>query len=446
MAAAGATEGVVAGRAGRDRTGRAGRKALRTLAVVLAAPLIAGLLAGCGSSLVKSALVAHTVQEDAHNAYLVMNIARAHERMPMHFTQVNSVRVAPGGLGLGVFSLELDVPFGAAAQPAYRLSPAIQGASAVDSVSLTSQEFFRGITSPVEPSLLAYFLDQGWPQSLVLHLFVRAIEFYDAEGNTHHRVENTPFGASFRDFQAIVADAAQCELTQSGKTRYAFVSGILPAGEATDVKAIAAAKTAGLELVAVNADGTIDDSDRSPLRRLAIVSSDTLLAIAAAPGRPDSPCTRGFLDPTTGRRVASLVAAKTRASGHDGRAAGTEDSGFKDVGLVLRSPEAMIYYLGEIARYQNGRRAGGETRLATIPIDSERQAVLFRLVCCESLRDAAIAVDYRAKTFSVPRFAVDPATGLEDRSLQALSLLSLVFALQNKATEAPFIRNVRVVP
>ena len=65
MAAAGATEGVFAGRAGRDRTGRAGRKALRTLAVMLAAPLIAGLLAGCGSSLVKSALVAHTVQEDA---------------------------------------------------------------------------------------------------------------------------------------------------------------------------------------------------------------------------------------------------------------------------------------------------------------------------------------------------------------------------------------------
>ncbi|WEF31366.1 hypothetical protein [Pseudoduganella chitinolytica] len=50
------------------------------------------LLAGCAGPLTQSAITSNLVQEDAHNAYLVLNIARAYERMPMHFTQVNMVR------------------------------------------------------------------------------------------------------------------------------------------------------------------------------------------------------------------------------------------------------------------------------------------------------------------------------------------------------------------
>ena len=68
-------------------------------------------LAGCASTgqLANTAVKANVAQEQAHNELLVLNILRAYERKPMHFTQISAVRLSPG-IGNPTFSL--SIPFG----------------------------------------------------------------------------------------------------------------------------------------------------------------------------------------------------------------------------------------------------------------------------------------------------------------------------------------------
>ena len=79
---------------------------------------------------------------------------------------------------------------------------------------LNSQEFMRGITQPVPPSTMLYYLDQGWPQQLVLHMFVRSIEFYDALGTRcSRRITSLKTMISFFDSRQFLMTFGNVNLT-----------------------------------------------------------------------------------------------------------------------------------------------------------------------------------------------------------------------------------------
>ncbi|MBB3223062.1 hypothetical protein [Pseudoduganella umbonata] len=470
----------------------------------VAATVSAALLAGCSGPLVRSAITSNIVQEDAHNAYLVLNIARAHERMPMHFTQVNAVRASPGGGGLGTPIVGLDIPFGGAAAPYYALRPTLESASAVDTVSLVSQEFMNGLTTPVDARLMTYFASQGWPLPILLYMFVGAVETYDSHGNLLHNLVNSPRNETFPAFGALVDVVAGCRLVLSESTSHEFFGEPFPAERLADVGVITTAKNAGLVPVEVDAEGrqlaaepgtrkagapryyrlaqvtreagvkldsygsgksgiagaadcAIDGNAvqaavaDAPADAPAALSADSGTASAAGPAEPPvadtlkqigkalSTLSISVGGPGDKRRPQDKPAdPKTPAP----RAAAGPD--IAEARLVLRSTQSMMYYLGELSRYQNATDA---TRIEPVAmrIGRHRQAYLFRMQCCQPAPGAAVAVNYRDKHFSVPPYAESAGTGREDRSVQTLALLSLVYTLQNRSAAPPAVSNVRVL-
>jgi hypothetical protein len=103
--------------------------------------------------------------------------------------------------------------------------------------------------------------------------------------------------------------------------------------------------------------------------------------------------------------------------------------------LVLRSPEAMVYYLGEVVRWQNLNRRpllfpDGPTR--------ERDFMLFDMPTSEPDR-TVLKFDYQGETYHVPPYAAG------NRTVHVLSLMTQIIGLQNRGTTSPATANVRIV-
>ncbi|WP_119156203.1 hypothetical protein [Caldimonas tepidiphila] len=409
-----------------------------------AAAVALALLAGCASTeqVAGAAVRTNLVQEQAHNQMLVLNVLRAYERKPMHFTQVTTVRLPPA---FGNAGLSLGLPFGGDAASVYSLGPSFNVQHSVDTAVLNTQEFMRGVTTPVPVSLMLYFLDQGWPPQLVLHMFVRGVEFYEGQDITPiERVTNYPENRSeFERFQRVLGDLRRCDFEPRKQYEHVFYSAILDGSEFKKLPEMAAVKSAGLVPVPVDRDGkaTTDEKQQVGLR-FAAVTQTLGFDLKNRPGGGE---------PCEGLRASSWrVPTKTLTTRADPQA---QDPKARSVRLLIRSPEAMIYYLGEIARAQlhgqftdaSPQRLPVEPGFPSIgPLPDEGAAqrpppeTLFELK--EGVvENAALTLEYGGKTYSIP-----PST-LHNRSMHVLWLLSQILALQNKGTDLPSTPNVRLI-
>ncbi|WEF31367.1 hypothetical protein [Pseudoduganella chitinolytica] len=341
----------------------------------------------------------------------------------------------------------------------------------MDTTSLMSQEFMRGLTTPVDARLLAYFASQGWPLPILLNLFVGAVETYDSQGNLLHNLVNSPRNETFAVFGALIDTIAGCRLVLSESSSYEYFGERFPAEKLSDVMLLTTVKNAGLVPVQVGDDGTVATASASGKRvyRLAQVNREAGVKLdasgagasgyeAAGNCAVDAP-TQGVAGSQTeldtlqriGKALATLsisvAGGGEKAPKPAKKPAGAAPKAAPEIAearLVLRSTQSMIYYLGELSRYQN---ATGPEHVApvTIRTGKDRYGHFFRLRCCEKMPDAAVSVAYRGKQFNVAQYDEHPRGEPEDRSVQTLALLSLVYTLQNRSNEAPGISNVRVL-
>lgn len=441
-------------------------RAPRRLPALLVAASCA-LLAGCATQeQVADAIVdANVAQEMAANRLMLLNIVRAKHRHPMHFVRIGAIRMPPG-LGNGTFTL--PIPFGPDRSQAYSLGTQFGQSYGIDSAVQDSQEFMQGVTAPVTPSLLGYYLDQGWPQSLVLHIFVKSIEVFRQDPGKDpvrvSRVENYPLNPkAFRAFRETVESLEPCRFMFSAKPSVSPYGPKLPAGQFSDLKALAELGKAGIAFTPVDSAGKVTDTLTASEYRLARVDKDLHFALAhkgqqkcegvripedeaGAPGDAGAK-SGGTLVPMKSVQLMSGVVEQD----HGPKLAESRPASSAAVGTVtyhaslsLRSPEAMLYYLGEIVRRQflPAGEGGGEVYLGPNGWDmagaSTANRVLFRLQS-PAPPQAPFAVTYLGRTYAL-------GEGSEvDRSTQALWLVAQVLALQNKGTVAPATTNVRVV-
>lgn len=115
--------------------------------------------------------------EQVENRMLLKNVVRASKRMPLHFTRIADVK---GSLNTTASTGSFALPsLGAnGTGEAYSAAPSFSTSSSPSYTMqvLASEEFFKGIMTPVNIETMRFFVDQGWPIPILMFLFVERID------------------------------------------------------------------------------------------------------------------------------------------------------------------------------------------------------------------------------------------------------------------------------
>ena len=133
------------------------------------------LTAGCTFSqdIAEQAVAYNFALEKASNELLLLNVVRAAKRRPMHFTRISQIR---GNLSLQVGGA-LILPFSGNSPSDYIFSPsaAYRNNPTFDVAVLNSQEFMRAIITPIPMKSVEFYWNSGWPRDVLLHMFIERI-------------------------------------------------------------------------------------------------------------------------------------------------------------------------------------------------------------------------------------------------------------------------------
>jgi hypothetical protein len=389
--------------------------------------------AGCATQqeIAEQKVKSNLAVEEAHNQLLLLNVARALNRRPMYFTRFQALR---GPMGLGSTAATLPLPFGPDFnQQIYNLSltHAFDKPS-FDVQIMDTQKFLQGITKPAAPKTLLYYLDQGWPQQMVLHLFIREVEFVNDEGKVTESVINYPPNKEeFAKFQKLLKDLHGCDIAAGSVSSKVPYGPVLPLATVNNLQHLVQMKTADLTLAPVDANNQEIPKGSSVAvagyQLMKVTEVTTFKPIASA--RPDAP--------------ACLLPRRSSQSSSPAEKLGilsekrTEPAGPEYVRFVIRSPEAMLYYLGELARAQSGPNDVQRIPVGAPRVEAQDQ-ILFQVLRGRDAEAAkpAVKVVYEGETYVVPQDA--------GRSTHVLSLVSQILNLQNEGAEVPSTATVRV--
>jgi len=158
---------------------------------------LAAFLSGCGLSnpLLKSEIVSFDdVIENATDKLLVLNILRARDQAPLHFLALPSLRQLMTQNN-SISLLELTGPKNSSTQRSTAtLGASLQFSPSFDLNHVFTKEFITGMTSPIEPKYVKYWLDRGFDPRIVMLLFFSTAEItYTSNGiRKLDRITNTP--------------------------------------------------------------------------------------------------------------------------------------------------------------------------------------------------------------------------------------------------------------
>jgi hypothetical protein len=167
----------------------------RTLTIALAI-----LLSGCGfgSVVIKSeSLSFGDVIEETTNKLLVLNLLRARDKAPLHFADIPVIRESvqqTASMSWLQFLGRLRVPTQVSDSQTFGAS--IQMTPSFEITHLHSKDFITGISSPIDPKVVKYWLDRGLDRRLALLLFFSAVEITETQSEkgpvSTIRINNSP--------------------------------------------------------------------------------------------------------------------------------------------------------------------------------------------------------------------------------------------------------------
>lgn len=181
------------------------------------------------------------------NELTLLNILRAREDLPLHYTQINRLTgtfTIKGTAGINDAIREAattgtnQTVTTTSASPSTAVTVTRQIAEGVDVITpsiggevsinpsldvavLDNQKFYQGITAAIPFSTLQNYLSQGYDEALLLTLFIERIDFKDAEGPDKGNIRFSWANHDPKNSK-IFADNIQCyELTAQTETRSA---------------------------------------------------------------------------------------------------------------------------------------------------------------------------------------------------------------------------------
>jgi hypothetical protein len=440
------------------------------------AALAAGvLLSACSTQghLADELTTFNEAQQKGTSQLILLNILRARERQPLAYSHFDVLR---GGIS-GNASTALGVPFGPGAgsvstntfATVLGLSPGISQ----DVKPQDDQDFYRGILTPLSPETWALYQDQNWAPDLLFHMFVEYIKlsrgdfdtvFQDTDALCHQHADIGDVAGSCSDLGqktsqiSALPGCAPDTYLQNGKTVLQLLND--PGDRCRQLQYDAL--TQAITILGFHIAQTTTKTDVGPaLPAPALHNTQWPFAlkgsnveIAGSGGgyqfravSKDFVVTLGNL-PCAG--AATIAVAATSEIGSAIRSLQTQDKAAHgvlhecegrhplEIAITTRSPDGMLYYMGEVARALLPLGPAQPSQTVMLRGDNGRPEALMSLVQGNA-DDPAVRVTYHGTTYSVPR-------GGDHVTMQAFELLGQVFALYNRASTTPSTTAVTVVP
>lgn len=402
---------------------------IQLAARLLSAALLCAALAACSYNerIADHAVDYNKTVEEMNNSLLLLNILRAKDRQPMHFTALTQVL---GRLTLkSTGSLGLRIPFGGPSAgnifpltPEFELSETSSPSFTV--ATLDKQDFMKGILSPIERSVLKFYLNQRWPTEVLLYLFIHKVDRAEPEPS----LENAPdpkhiveFG-KFQKWIEEIGDEIKFETSKTGRP----IGPKLILNEKSGLKQLVEAEKADLRLVGI-------PKDNPTHYRLCKIAKTLVLCIGECEKQDtiQEDCEKKKKTGGTQESTASAMGPDDS----DDKASFVKDGEFT-AKAHLRSVQGILFYLGEVLRYQTdtGKKIkidGGETVLFDLTTNKEEDV---------DPDQPIISVDYNNNTWYVP--TKDKKGG---RTKTVLALVLQLLGLHKSSKELPTTTAVETV-
>jgi hypothetical protein len=432
-------------------------------------------LSGCGTEVhVADELTTFNEAQQKGTAQLVLlNILRARERQPLAYSHFDVLRGGISGSG----SAGLSVPFGpGAAANALATGIGVTPGISQDVKPQDDQDFYRGILTPLSAETWALYQDQDWDPDLLFHLFVEDIKLTKDDFDTVGRAT----ADLCREHADVSGVAGACSDLARTNAAIAGMSGCTTDTYLVNGKPLLKlmndpgdrcrqleydALTQSLTILGFHIAEETSRSDVGPAMA-ATAFKDTQWPFALKGSNIEITGSGGTYQFKTVSKdfavvlsnmpcpgAANIAVAATSEIGSQIRAMSAEDKAFiaahgmpqgcehrpgLQIGITTRSPDGMLYYMGEVARAELPLDPARTPNTVLLRGDDGKQTALLMLTAGD-IPDPAVRVTYRGTTYSVPRAG-------NHVTMQAFELLEQVFALYNRASSAPSTTAVTVVP
>jgi hypothetical protein len=464
---------------------------------------VAVLATGCVThrDLARSSVQFNRAVEQGQNQMLLLNVVRASKHRPMYITSFSKVT------GSNSASVTLGATDGGAstAGGTFGFNPTY------DVPVLDSQEFMNGFLAPVKSGVAAYYWDQDWPQELLLHLLVQKVVVRVEVLNTG-RVHNYYYW-NHPDKNDNIAGQELCKLEKFTR----WVNHFVTVGNPGFNRSVSS--PAGPEHSTISVAETLslfkEGYDLAPVAgsarfRVVRPSQEYVFQVA---GQPSARVKIEAARQIAMQEIADWARASTswrcnpyeietyrvdRASPEELRDCGSSDS--EDAGddelsqreqessvistpsetyinqkskkcektsidIYIRSPEAVLYYLGQLARVEKSGR------MPRICIGDRLQPLFVAREVAPDCLLGIVTAKYDEDWYTIPKEGEEPVpdplcapaarksvlNGVPStlfakelacesgRSMQALSLLTQLINLQKSSKDLPTTGTVRVV-
>jgi hypothetical protein len=382
---------------------------------------LAGVLAGC-AMLPKERIASSTtdynlVVEKVQNEMLLLNVVRASKRRPLYFTGFNLLR---GSLSYNFQTGNLTIPFGkigTGLDGSYSIAPSVSYSTSpsFDLMVWDTKEFTEGMMTPVSVDTVYYYLYKlGWPREMLLHLLVERMELFNNDDKLEVYENDPDNREKFEKFQAKLRDLLKCRFV--GRERSEPVGPRLQAKDIHDLQQLIEVHKAGLVLTSV-VDGNNEYYQLSSKKNEYFYN-----------------CGAENKSEVSTYQISDAKSNNPPISDHDKR-------GYR---FFFRSPEGILYYLGEILRTE-----ADKGYVPMIQVCESKPPVPLFVVNKSSTSDhtSVVSVDYEGSKYSIP---ASPATGADtgcsgDRSMHVLTFVSQLIAGQRAGMNVPVTGAVTAV-
>jgi hypothetical protein len=390
------------------------------------------LLASCDGFVDRISPRASTYNAEAHNSQMsgvLLNVVRASERHPLEFTAIVNATggaQASAALGLGATRVGLTVPFGLDSVRTFSAAPSVSVQSSQNFVVqiLDSQEFVSGILRPLDMKTIDYYLQQGFPRGVMLYLIIDRIEVVDEKGKVIRTIDNYPGITQFGEFGEVVDG---------------FIADNLKTETITDVvdlgPPIAGKDIANADLqMRIDQAGILLERDAKGDYRLRKRVNNVRFCYEGGDG-PD----RCSATQEERQRPRNLAAGKDGAPAAEAKsfllAPKQQQFARYRYRIFPRSTEAIIYYLGEIIRFQNADPTG--KTLVRVPVGRRGDSEPLFVLSSKGVSDPLATISYRGVSYSAP------AQGT--RTAQVVNIVRQLISLNRSAKDIPTTNVLTVV-